>query len=142
VSGGRGIYLAGLSGAGKSTVASLAARWLGARAEDVDAEVERAAARSVAALWAEGGEAGFRAAERRAVEEIVARTGPEAVALVVAHGAVIGELCAQASASRPFAFVHADNGSISRLVVQSDGRWLLRSFNDIAHLTHPTGPAG
>ena len=81
MSGGRGIYLAGLSGAGKSTVASLAARWLGAPAEDVDAEVERAAARSVAALWADGGEAAFRAAERRAVEEIVARPGPAVVAL-------------------------------------------------------------
>jgi probable phosphoglycerate mutase len=91
-----------------------------------------------------GGEprAEFGARVRRAVEEIVARTGPEAVALAVAHGAVIGELCAQASASRPFAFVHADNGSISRLLVQADGRWLLRSFNDIAHHTHPTGPAG
>ena len=75
------IYLAGLSGAGKSTVASLAARWLGARADDVDAEVERAAGRSVAALWAEGGEAAFRAAERRAVEEIVARPGPAVLAL-------------------------------------------------------------
>ena len=43
---------------------------------------------------------------------------------------------------RPFAFVHADNGSVSRLVVQADGRWLLRSFNDISHLTVTTGPAG
>ena len=75
------IYLAGLSGAGKSTVAALAGRWLGARAEDVDAEVERAAGRSVAALWAEGGEAAFRAAERRAVEEIVGRPGPAVLAL-------------------------------------------------------------
>ncbi|MEZ5122198.1 MAG: histidine phosphatase family protein [Solirubrobacterales bacterium] len=91
-----------------------------------------------------GGEprAQFAPRVRRAVEQIVARTGPDAVAVAIAHGAVIGELCAQASASRPFAFVHADNCSISRLVVQADGRWLLRSFNDIAHLTHPTGPAG
>jgi hypothetical protein len=27
-------------------------------------------------------------------------------------------------------------------VVQADGRWLLRSFNDISHLTVTTGPAG
>ena len=75
------IYLAGLSGAGKSTVAALAGRWLGIRSVDVDAEVERAAGRSVAALWAEGGEAAFRAGERRAVEEIVSRPGPAVVAL-------------------------------------------------------------
>jgi 2,3-bisphosphoglycerate-dependent phosphoglycerate mutase len=79
---------------------------------------------------------------RGAVEDVVRRTGPDAVAVAVAHGAVIGELCRQATDSRPFAFVHADNGSISRLVVLPDGRWLLRSFNDIAHLTVRTGPAG
>ena len=71
---------------------------------------------------------------RGAIEQVVAATGPEATAVVVAHGAVIGELCRQATESRPFAFVHSDNGSISRIVVQGDGRWLLRSFNDISHL--------
>ena len=79
---------------------------------------------------------------RGAVERIVAETGPDATAIAVAHGAVIGELCRQATESRPFAFVHADNGSISRIVVGPDGRWLLRSFNDISHLTVTTGPAG
>lgn len=79
---------------------------------------------------------------RAAVDRIVAETGPDRSAIAVAHGAVIGELCRQATESRPFAFVHADNGSISRLVVMSDGRWLLRSFNDIAHLSVRTGPAG
>ena len=33
-----------------------------------------------------------------------------------------------------FAFVGADNASISELVVQADGRWRIRRFNDIAHL--------
>ena len=79
---------------------------------------------------------------RGAVEHIVSVTGPDATAVVVAHGAVIGELCRQATESRPFAFVHSDNGSISRIVVQDDSRWLLRSFNDISHLTVRTGPAG
>jgi probable phosphoglycerate mutase len=83
-----------------------------------------------------GGEsrAALGARVRRAIERIVAETGPDRTAVAVAHGAVIGELCAQASASRPFAFVHADNGSITRLVVFPTGRWLLRSFNDTAHL--------
>jgi probable phosphoglycerate mutase len=56
------------------------------------------------------------------------------------HGAVIGELCRQATDSRAFAFVHSDNGSISRLVVLADGRWQLRSFNDISHLAVRTAP--
>ncbi len=68
------------------------------------------------------------------VEEIVRRTGPDKAAIAVLHGAVIGQLCRQATDSRPFAFVHSDNCSVSRLVVNPDGRWLLRSFNDISHL--------
>jgi probable phosphoglycerate mutase len=76
------------------------------------------------------------------IEQIVATVGPDASAVAVVHGAVIGQLCRQATASRPFAFVHSDNGSVSRLVVLGDGRWLLRSFNDISHLTVRTGPAG
>jgi probable phosphoglycerate mutase len=49
------------------------------------------------------------------------------------HGGVIGEALAQASGSRPFAFLGADNASISRLVVSGD-RWIVRGFNDTAHL--------
>jgi len=55
---------------------------------------------------------------------------------------VIGEACRQATHSRPFAFVHSDNGSMSRLVVRANGKWQLRSFNEISHLTIRTGPAG
>lgn len=76
------------------------------------------------------------------VEKIVEQTGPDRAAVAVLHGAVIGQLCRQATESRPFAFVHADNGSVSRLVVNPDGRWLLRSFNDISHLRVRAGSAG
>jgi probable phosphoglycerate mutase len=65
---------------------------------------------------------------------VVAAAGPGAVVAAFVHGGVIGELCRQATASRPFAFVHVDNCSISRLVAFADGRLLLRSFNDTAHL--------
>ena len=79
---------------------------------------------------------------RAGLEEIVEVTGPDAVAVAVLHGGVIGEACRQATGSRPFAFVHSDNGSVSRLVVRSSGKWHLRSFNEISHLTIRTGPAG
>ena len=72
---------------------------------------------------------------RTGIEHVVAETGPDATAVAFVHGAVIGELCRQAADSRPFAFVHSDNGSISRIVVPPDGGWLLRTFNDIAHLS-------
>ncbi|HEY8581457.1 MAG TPA: histidine phosphatase family protein [Capillimicrobium sp.] len=68
------------------------------------------------------------------IERIAAAVGPGKVGAAFLHAAVIGEICRQATQSRPFAFVHAENGSISRLVVFSDGRWLLRSFNETRHL--------
>ena len=61
---------------------------------------------------------------------------------MASHGGIIGEICRQATASRPFAFVHADNGSVSRLVVHASGRWMLRTFNETSHLTVRTGPSG
>jgi probable phosphoglycerate mutase len=76
----------------------------------------------------------FAARVRSGLEKIVATAGPDAAVVAVLHGGVIGEICRQATRSRPFAFVHSDNCSISRLVVLGDGRQLLRSFNDTAHL--------
>jgi len=85
---------------------------------------------------------GFEARLRAAIEEIAATVPVGSTAVAFAHGASIGQLCAMATASRPFAFIHADNGSISRLVVHGDGTWLLRSFNETRHLDAPTGPVG
>jgi len=79
---------------------------------------------------------------RAGIEKIVELTGPDAVAVAILHGGVIGEVCRQATDSRPFAFVHSDNGSVSRLVIRPSGRWLLRSFNEVSHLTIRTGPSG
>lgn len=69
---------------------------------------------------------------RRAVDRI-AVTHPGGRVVVFSHGAAIGEILAQASGSTPFAFLNADNASISRLVVAPD-RWIVRSYNDTAHL--------
>ena len=79
------------------------------------------------------------------MEDFAARTGaglrrmidglePGATIAAVVHGGVIGELCRQASESRPFAFVHADNGSLTRLVLLREGHWWVRSFNEGAHV--------
>lgn len=71
---------------------------------------------------------------RRGLDAVVAAVGAGAVAVAFVHGGVIGELCRQATGSRPFAFIRNDNASITRLVVNADGGLLLRSFNDTAHL--------
>jgi 2,3-bisphosphoglycerate-dependent phosphoglycerate mutase len=79
---------------------------------------------------------------RAAIAEIAATVPSGTTAVAFVHGAVIGDLCALATGSRPFAFLNADNGSISSLVVHGDGSWLLRSFNETRHLDTPTGPVG
>jgi probable phosphoglycerate mutase len=74
----------------------------------------------------------FAARVRSAIERIAVAHPDQRVA-VFAHGGTIGEVLAQATGSRPFAFVGADNASISHLVVTPQ-RWVLRRFNDTTHL--------
>jgi probable phosphoglycerate mutase len=76
---------------------------------------------------------------RTGIVRIAELTGPDRVAVAVLHGGVIGEICRQATGSRPLAFAHSDNASISRIVVGADGAWLLRGFNDVSHLQDGAG---
>lgn len=78
--------------------------------------------------------AAFAARTRAGLDAVVAAAGPGTSVVAVVHGGVIGELCRQATGSRPFAFIYADNCSITRLVAFPGGRLLLRSFNDTSHL--------
>lgn len=64
----------------------------------------------------------------------LAAAHPDRRVAVFTHGGVIGEVLRQASGSRPFAFAGSENGSISQIVVTGD-RWVVRRFNDTAHLT-------
>lgn len=67
-----------------------------------------------------------------ALGRIVSAHPDERVA-VFTHGGVIAHLMHLASGSRPFAFLGADNASISHLVAAA-GSWMIRRFNDTAHL--------
>lgn len=64
------VFLIGLSGSGKSTVAELAAEGLGWAANDSDAEIVRREGRSIASIFSEDGEASFRELERVVVQAI------------------------------------------------------------------------
>ncbi len=66
----RSIALAGMMGAGKSTVGRALAAALGRGFADTDAEVERATRSTIVELFATHGEAGFRLAESRVVSEL------------------------------------------------------------------------
>jgi 2,3-bisphosphoglycerate-dependent phosphoglycerate mutase len=76
----------------------------------------------------------FSARVKRGLDRIANDTGPGATAAAVLHGGVIAEICRQVASSRPFAFIVVDNASITRLVRFANGRWLLRVFNETAHL--------
>ena len=69
----------------------------------------------------------------------IAGAHPGELVVAVCHGGVIGQVLGTASrGGNPFAFSGADNASISRLVVTGD-RWIIRGFNDTAHLPE-SGP--
>lgn len=74
----------------------------------------------------------FAARVREAVERLTAAHRDQTIA-VFTHGGVIGQVLAQASKSRAFAFIGADNGSISHIVITPQV-WIIRRFNDTAHL--------
>lgn len=82
-----------------------------------------------------GGEDAEHFGERvRGAIERLAAAHPDQRIAVFTHGGVIGEIIRQAAKARPFAFIGADNGSIHHMVVMH-GRWIIRTFNDIAHLS-------
>lgn len=75
------VLLVGPSGAGKSTLLPLLAGRLGARAIDLDAEIEAMAGCTVSEIFEREGEAGFRLRERAALEALGAAPGPWVAAL-------------------------------------------------------------
>jgi probable phosphoglycerate mutase len=68
------------------------------------------------------------------LQQVVDEIGPGNTGAAILHGGVISEICHQITGSRPFAFMQVDNTSITRVVRRSDGRWILRYFNETAHL--------
>ncbi|MFB3737411.1 MAG: shikimate kinase [Candidatus Velamenicoccus archaeovorus] len=67
------VYLVGMPGSGKSTVGPELARRLGVPYVELDAEVERAAGRTVPEIFAEEGETRFRELEAAALVEASTR---------------------------------------------------------------------
>jgi shikimate kinase len=65
------LYLVGFMGAGKSTVARALGRRTGWRVEDIDERIEARERRTVAAIFAQQGEAHFRQLERMELGELV-----------------------------------------------------------------------
>ncbi|MBV9661886.1 MAG: histidine phosphatase family protein [Acidimicrobiales bacterium] len=63
----------------------------------------------------------------------IAAAHPDELVAVFTHGGVIAQVLSEATGARRLALAGVANGSISEIVVTGD-RWLVRSFNDTAHL--------
>lgn len=64
----------------------------------------------------------------------IAEAHPDRTVAVFTHGGVIGQVMSEATGSRSFAFTGSDNCGITHIVV-ADDRWIVRTWNDTAHLT-------
>jgi len=85
----RNLALIGFMGSGKTTAAAALAERLGWRAVDADTEIERDAGKPIKAIFADDGEAEFRALEERVVMRLLHETG---VVVALGGGAVTSPL--------------------------------------------------
>ncbi|MGK2964964.1 MAG: 3-dehydroquinate synthase [Tepidiformaceae bacterium] len=90
------IFLIGLSGSGKSTVATIVAQRLGWDVADSDDIIEHAAGRTIPELFADEGEPSFRERERHALELVA---GLDHVIVATGGGAILTPLSRRAIAS-------------------------------------------
>ncbi|MGO8870451.1 MAG: shikimate kinase [Acidimicrobiales bacterium] len=118
------IVLVGMMGAGKTTVGRLLADRLGWAYLDSDAEVAATTGRTLPELFAERGEAAFRAEEARVLAE--ALSGDEPVVVSAAGGVVLSkENCDLLATSGTVVWLRAEPSLLARRVGTGEGRPLL-----------------
>jgi shikimate kinase len=118
------ILLVGMMGSGKTTVGRALAERLGCPHLDSDEQVERRTGRTVAELFAERGEASFRAEEKQALLDALSHDGP--VVVSVAGGAVLDPDSRRRLRRAGFVvWLRAEVGSLARRVKGGAHRPLL-----------------
>jgi shikimate kinase len=118
------IVLVGMMGAGKTTVGRRLAERLGWAYLDSDQQCAEATGRTVPEIFAEDGEAAFRAVETGVLS--TALTGTEPVVVSAAGGTVLSEANrALMAASGTVVWLRADPSVLARRVGAGEGRPLL-----------------
>lgn len=121
----RTIALVGLMGVGKSSVGRRLAAALDMPFHDADEEIEKAAGESISEIFAEMGEAGFRAGERRVIQRLLAEEPPHILA--TGGGAFVQpDTRALIKAGAITVWLKADLEVLARRVGRKDTRPLIR----------------
>lgn len=128
----RTIALVGLMGVGKSTVGRRLARRLGLPFADGDVEIEAAAAMTVSDIFAELGEAEFRAGEARVMKRLL--EGPRMV-LATGGGAILSPDTRALLRERAVTvWMRVDLETVAKRVKRRDTRPLLRDRDPLETL--------
>jgi shikimate kinase len=128
----RTIFLTGLMGAGKSSVARELGKMLGAEVLDADEVVEREAGMKIPQIFAAEGEAGFRARERAAVVALAERGG---VVVALGGGALLQPGVAELLCERGVVvYLRARPETLARRVGSGAGRPLLAGLDEAGRL--------
>lgn len=122
----RNLILIGFMGSGKTAVGRLLARSLGREFVDLDARIEAATGRTIAELFREREEHGFRAIEARLVAEVACLTG-----CVIATGGGVVTDPANVAALRQRGLLVWLRASPETILARVGGTALLRPLLDV-----------
>jgi shikimate kinase len=126
------VYLVGMPGSGKSTVGPVLAERLRVPFVELDAEIERAAGRTVAEIFEHDGEARFRELEAGALTDAAARDP----SVVSCGGGVVLEPANRVTlrATGVVVFLSVPLDVLSRRVAPAEDRPLIRHEGDLERL--------
>lgn len=121
------IFLTGFSGSGKSTIGPLLANSLGYDFLDIDKEIERRAGKSINRIFAEEGEAHFRALELETLESII---GGSNLVVSLGGGVLQNDRCfSLVTSSGTLVYLHASPEVLAKRLGHKTDRPLMKGDN-------------
>ena len=132
------VYLVGMPGAGKSVVGKELAGMLGVPFLDLDQEIEREANKTVTEIFADDGEAAFRALEA----QVLVKAGTNDPSVVACGGGVVLEQANRIALRNTGIAVYLDVPleQLEARIRPAADRPLIRETGDLAKLLAARGP--